>query len=383
MHCILGLLIFLLMPLFAKGDPAKTSGISGVITGIHVNVRVKPGTRFEVLGQLRKDLPVTVVREQDGWIGIKSPESIRAWVAGHRVAAGRITEANVPLYAGPGIVYTRIAMLQKGDRVDVAVNKGNPWLRIRLPADTLVWVHRDFVAWRPPIPDDPITKPEPAAVAEASAAMSLLKGPTTPTLPPPATTRKPHTEAPAYNAPEPEMPAPPAKFAAPPTAVGKTSQTDVLQERTDDKTGAAGAASEPETASKAVEATRVNGERKAGTAGADVEIRIHNIRPQPTREEIVYIGEAPAIEKLGIVIPLGKKASPWAYALAVFINDTYYPMAYLTKKPFDPEQWKWKRVQVTGTQRWVRGWPRPLIEVASIRAYEPLSNRGDSPEIAK
>ncbi|MDP6450656.1 MAG: SH3 domain-containing protein, partial [Lentisphaeria bacterium] len=99
---------------------------------------------------------------------------------------------------------------------------------------------------------------------------------------------------------------------------------------------------------------------------APEDVTIHRIQPKPQDGPLTYFGDAKKVSKSGVIVPLGTEESAWAHALAVHLNDTYYPLSYLKAEDIDFKKWEWRPVTIGGTQHWVKGWPRPLIEVDEI-----------------
>ncbi len=254
----------LLLPLALAADP-----VIGTVTANRLNVRPKPGTNYQVLCELQRGAFVTVVRELDDWYGILCPPQGSAWVPAARLDGNGATTAATRVYAGPGTLYASYAGLSAATQVTV-VESRDKWRRIEPPADSVAWVHRNYVA---------LPEPEPEPEAE----------------------------------PEPE----PA----------------VVEER-------------PLPAPK--------------------DVTIHRIQPKPQDGPLTYFGDAKKVSKSGVIVPLGTEESPWAHALAVHLNETYYPLSYLKAEEIDFKKWEWRPVTIDGTQHWVRGWPRPLIEVDEI-----------------
>jgi hypothetical protein len=82
------------------------------------------------------------------------------------------------------------------------------------------------------------------------------------------------------------------------------------------------------------------------------------------------IGIAEPAERIGVVIPLGSEQGPWSYALALQVNDVYYPVAYLDKSYAELPNLLWKRVLITGQHQWLEGWPRPRLTITSARVLD-------------
>lgn len=60
---------------------ARNAGSSGRVTGANVNLRGGPGTKFNALGKLSAGQLVTILGEQDGWLRIVPPSTVRGWIA--------------------------------------------------------------------------------------------------------------------------------------------------------------------------------------------------------------------------------------------------------------------------------------------------------------
>lgn len=124
----------------------KMAPVVGRVTANRLNVRARPGKRYEVVGQLRRNKTVRIVDKKGEWLGIIAPSDTAAWLPVDAVRDGRITARQVPVYSGPGAVYSSYAILVKGDRVEKIRIQADKWLKIRPPADAVVWVSRDYVA---------------------------------------------------------------------------------------------------------------------------------------------------------------------------------------------------------------------------------------------
>ncbi len=112
----------------------------GIVTADVVSVRARPGTNFEVIHELRDGAVVQVVNETDGWLGIIVPNGAEAWVATSQLEDNRVIGNKVPVFAGPGMIYSIYASLAKNDRVSILEVKDGRWARILPPPDAVVWV---------------------------------------------------------------------------------------------------------------------------------------------------------------------------------------------------------------------------------------------------
>ncbi len=85
---------------------------------------------------------------------------------------------------------------------------------------------------------------------------------------------------------------------------------------------------------------------------------------------LTYIGKPKKVEKTGTIIILDDDHKPFTYSIAINIDSQYYPLAYLNSGNFNLDDWVWEKVKLIGHQRWLKGWPRPLIEIESMELIE-------------
>ena len=129
---------------FCRGD--DTGLRTGVVRAGVLNVRARPGTRYEVVCQLREGEEVVIMDETDEWYEILVPARASAWVAERFVAAGgRITGDRVRVHSGPGLVFTTYAYVNTDDRVTVLNEVRNGWQKIEPPKGATAWVSSRYV----------------------------------------------------------------------------------------------------------------------------------------------------------------------------------------------------------------------------------------------
>lgn len=256
--------------------PSSVSGdtlVTGTVLANRLNVRARPGTRFEVVAELLRDESITVVKRTEEWLGIVVPRSAVAWVPSKVLdAAGKCIEES-PVFSGPGAVYSPYATIEAGDRCQVRAVKDAMWTRIAPPATAVAWVSARYVEL-PVKVEKEVTPDESVASDDAGVEAASVETP-----PEPLT---------VYDIAPPESTADPSFFSTPRT-----------------------------------------------------------------------------VEKVGTVLRMGDAKSDWAYVLALQTHETYFPIAYLGGN-VDLAKWEFRRVKVTGVQRWAEGWSRPLIEVERI-----------------
>ncbi|MCM8534942.1 MAG: SH3 domain-containing protein [Lentisphaeraceae bacterium] len=123
----------------------------GVVTGSKLRMRAKPGTKYEVLGQLLKGDEVKVVAENNGWLKLVSPDSVTGWISNKYIDHGKITGDKINVRAGANVAYTVFGKVNKGDEVEVIEIKNKIWAKIKAPSSSHVWVSAAYVKLEPMI----------------------------------------------------------------------------------------------------------------------------------------------------------------------------------------------------------------------------------------
>ncbi|MCM8528337.1 MAG: SH3 domain-containing protein [Lentisphaeraceae bacterium] len=121
----------------------------GTVQAQKLRMRSKPGTKYEVVGQLKKGDAVKVVEEQEGWLKIVAPESVEAWISSKFVSDGVVTGNRINVRAGPSVAYNNFGKLNKGDKVEVIEVKDKIWAKIKGSPKLHVWVSSTYVKLEP------------------------------------------------------------------------------------------------------------------------------------------------------------------------------------------------------------------------------------------
>lgn len=135
---------------FSPALQAEEPPFTGLVTGDRVHVRAGPALSYEILFSLPKRARVQVVVREGAWYGVRLPEETRLYV--HRSLVelseteGRITGDRVHLRAGPGVTFSRMGVLSRGERVRVGGKEGD-WVWIRPPESCRGWIRRDYVTF--------------------------------------------------------------------------------------------------------------------------------------------------------------------------------------------------------------------------------------------
>jgi len=131
---------------------AEVTSVPGTVVGDNVNMRVSPGLRSEVVGQLDRGEEVRVLLTDGEWCAIIPPGEMFGWVSSQYVTDGRVSGSRVNVRSGPGVSYGRLTYLRKDTEVDVLEEKAG-WVKITLPKTGRLWVSARYIDQSP---DDPM-----------------------------------------------------------------------------------------------------------------------------------------------------------------------------------------------------------------------------------
>lgn len=139
---------------------ASAEEVTGVVIGERVNLRARPSLQAEVVGQVNEPDSVVIRSFSNEWAEVSPPESIEFCVHRDFVTNGVVQATKLTVRAGPGINYSRVGQLAKGDTVAVRGEFGE-WLKIAPPPEASLWVSRDLVRLPSPRPSPVATHPTP------------------------------------------------------------------------------------------------------------------------------------------------------------------------------------------------------------------------------
>jgi uncharacterized protein YgiM (DUF1202 family) len=77
-------------------------------------------------------------------------------------------------------------------------------------------------------------------------------------------------------------------------------------------------------------------------------------------------GDEKSVAVEGILLPLSTDSTYVTHALATKVKNEYFPICYIHSKKLNLKLWVKRKIRVKGTQRWVKGWKRPVVEVERI-----------------
>ncbi len=403
---------------------------TGIVTVGVLNVRAKPGLRYEVIAQLHRGTRVTVVSVQDDWLSIRVPPDSQAWIAARFVRAGGVvTGDRVRVRSGAGLVFTPYALLAKGSRVHCLGAPHDGWQRIAPPADAVGWVHRRFVKLLPAaVPEKskktltpgkpgktkktatagpPARRPGPKTGGTASArrpksggngsksaghagAESVSAGPPRPpgraAQKPPARPRnRGETGKPAAKpapvpatgrkskAGTPGKPAPAGRSG--PAGAGKKTPRPAGKKKPGNKPAAKGpgAAANKQERSKPRKPAETGGASKK-TAKAAAKSGKKSASPGKARQTPEKSGPV-RVQLEGTLLPLDitKRSRFATHILCRAGGGVLVPFCYLicTSGEIDLDQWKYQKVRIYGREVHYKGWTRPTVDVDGIQLLHP------------
>ncbi len=154
------------------------------VIGQRVNLRAKADLNAEVVGQLSNGDTVEVKSVQGEWTEIRPPESVDLWVSRDLVVDDKIIVNKANVRAGPGINYTVVGRIERGQPVQVRGSFGE-WVKIAPFDDASLWVSTEFVQGPPTAASSPVAVTSPLApVAPPSNVQAIESAPEVTAAPP-------------------------------------------------------------------------------------------------------------------------------------------------------------------------------------------------------
>ncbi len=138
------LLLIMISILFA--GPSYAAERMAVI-GSEANIRSGPGTNYEVLWQVEKYHPLTVLKKKGGWYRFKDFEGDIGWIHASLIkkVSTVITKRNkCNIRSGPGQKYSIKFTAEKGIPFKVLNRNGN-WIKIQHADGDIGWIYKSLV----------------------------------------------------------------------------------------------------------------------------------------------------------------------------------------------------------------------------------------------
>lgn len=228
---------------------ASTSAVlvgaeSATVKGDRLNVRGRPSLVGEVVTQLHKGEPVTILEEVKGvsnaWAKVLMPTNTPVWINATHLdpATKTVSVRRLNVRAGAGEDYSVLGLLEKGAQVREIRTVGD-WMEIETPPGTYGYVAAEFLdksgvasipvsapssapaASPAPLPTKIVSEPPPADPAPAKLPVAVAPSPE----PVPTPTSKPDSLPPT------SAPAPVPVVSTPPQAAPTAGQDEPLPKR--------------------------------------------------------------------------------------------------------------------------------------------------------
>jgi uncharacterized protein YgiM (DUF1202 family) len=200
--------------------PGAQAQDAAVVQQERVNVRGQPSLGGEVITQLRKGEPVTVLEEipvkspkpgePEKWLRIAMPPNTPVWVHAPLIDPTNktVTIKKINVRAGPGENFSVVGRLEKGDVVK-EIRIVNDWMEIETPTGAYAFVAADLLkrektAEETQIAAAPPPAPAPAPAPPAPPPVAAAPAQPAPAVPAPVV---PPTVTPEAATPAPELPA--------------------------------------------------------------------------------------------------------------------------------------------------------------------------------
>ena len=134
------------------------------VAGDHVNLRAKPDSQTEVVGQVNAGDELVGTGTTEGeWTQVVPPVGVDLWIFAALVKSGAVSVNRAQIRSGAGFNYKVVGKLERGARIQTRGQLGD-WLKIAPPAGSTLWVSSKYVVAVVPkaLPKpDPPPKPEP------------------------------------------------------------------------------------------------------------------------------------------------------------------------------------------------------------------------------
>ncbi len=124
---------------------AFSGTVQGTVKKAPLNVRAGAGTKYTAVAQLAKNNPVEITRVSNQWLAIKPPANSRVWIMKEFVKNGKLIRG-VNLRSGPSTGYETVGFARRGTQVQLhGKATGSGWVQISAPADVEFYVGRPAI----------------------------------------------------------------------------------------------------------------------------------------------------------------------------------------------------------------------------------------------
>jgi hypothetical protein len=169
------LLIFCAIWLSLAGSGFGQTETKVKVVGQRVNLRAKADLQAEVVGQIADGEFLNARSFQDDWVEVAPPDTVELWVHREFVKDNQVMAPKLYVRGGPGINYTVVGTLLRGDTITPKGDFGE-WIKIVPPAVCSLWVNRSYVQVLQPEKSRPVPAQRPAADPSVKAGGQVVEG---------------------------------------------------------------------------------------------------------------------------------------------------------------------------------------------------------------
>ena len=142
-HCLYLPLIIVLMLICSGVATAERLAVAVPVA----NIRSGPGTTYDVLWQVEKYHPLSILKKSDPWYQFRDFEGDQGWI--HKSLIGKISsiitkKEKSNIRSGPGTNFKILFTVEKGIPFKV-VNRRDSWIHIQHADGDKGWIHNSLV----------------------------------------------------------------------------------------------------------------------------------------------------------------------------------------------------------------------------------------------
>ena len=148
---------------------AVEDGFNATVTASKLNVRIKPTIKAPKAGTLLKGERVKVTREENFWVELEAPQSLKLYVSEVYLVNGKLTNS-VNLRTARDAKSPSLGLLPAGTKLEAAEeNSQYGWIKVKAPAGIKVYAYKDYIAPDAKESNEEAKKADPAPVEEKKA----------------------------------------------------------------------------------------------------------------------------------------------------------------------------------------------------------------------
>ena len=145
---------------------AVEDGFNATVTASKLNVRIKPTIKAPKAGTLLKGERVKVTREENFWVELEAPQSLKLYVSEVYLVNGKLTNS-VNLRTARDAKSPSLGLLPAGTKLEAAEeNSVYGWIKVKAPAGIKVYAYKDYIAPDAKESNEEVKKADPAPVEE-------------------------------------------------------------------------------------------------------------------------------------------------------------------------------------------------------------------------